>query len=105
MSASLTAYEQAIRALSNVTEGDYKRLAYEFAAMCPIEFLSAIDEEPEHDRKIVAVYMETKGLIPAIKECRLLMNLALKEAKEYTESLLTKKKLWSSGEPYSQNQR
>lgn len=91
MNLSFEAYEKAIRALQTVEEHDYKRFVYEFAALCPNEFLSVINQKPTVDRKIIDVYKDTNSIISAIKECRALTNWGLKEAKDYVEALLDAK--------------
>lgn len=96
---SFEAYENAIRALQSVSESDYKRLVYEFAALCPNEFLAVIQKEPSIDTKVLAVFRQTNSIISAIKEYRSLTNQGLKESKDYVEALLEKKGLRNNGTP------
>jgi ribosomal protein L7/L12 len=86
-------YKQAIRALQSVSEADYKGLVFEFAALCPNEFISVIEKVPSTDRKVMEVFRQTNSIISAIKEYRALTNSGLKDSKDYVEALLEKKGL------------
>jgi ribosomal protein L7/L12 len=99
---SFESYEAAIRALESVNEADYKRLVYEFAALCPNEFISVIEKVPSTDRKVIEVFRQTNSIISAIKEHRALTNSGLKESKDYVEALLQKKGLRDTGSPLYQ---